>query len=131
MRVCLDTLITITEGTGEPQILFLRWATSSKGNKVLDVHWHTRNELRCVAVAATVVSVCRHSFAYGVGDVRARQGELLLLLLDRHLIAASREEQPSMRPADKQTTILIHEVPETESVVGRQLASILAVKKGT
>lgn len=128
--MCLNALIAVTERTREPKILLLRSATSSKGNEMLDVHGHARNELRRAAVATTVLSVRRHFFAYGVGEVRARQGKLLSLLLDRHLVAASCEEQPGMRLADKQTAIFVHEVLETDGVVGRKLASILAVKKG-
>lgn len=125
----LDALIAVAERTREPKILLIGPTTSRKGIEMLDVHGHTRNELRGLAVAATVLSRCRHFLTYGVGEVRTCHDVLLLLLLDRNLVATSGEKEPGMRLTDEQTAIFGHELLESDSRVRRQLTSILALKK--
>ena len=98
---------------------------------MFDMHRHGRNALGREAVATTVLPHPPCTFLRKVSEMAGRaKGTLPLGLLDGDVVATPRQQQPCMRLADEQTTILVQEFLETHGAVGRELAGTLAVKQG-
>lgn len=97
---------------------------------MFDMHGHGRDALGREAIATTVLRIRHHFSAHGVGNGRTGQAQLPVGLPDEDVVATPRQQQPCMRLADKQTTILVEEFLETYGSRGRELASTLAVEQG-